>query len=82
MPDIATIRRGTVIIDDISWLTDVSSRDYVIKLLEAGGKHVILIGRAKNGVALSFCKACVIGERGECFDLGFVLIFFVILSSS
>jgi hypothetical protein len=48
MSDIATIRRGTVIIDDISWLTDVSSRDYVIKLLEVGGKHVILIGRAKG----------------------------------
>jgi hypothetical protein len=46
MPDIDTIRCGTVIIDDISWLTDVSSRDYVIKLLVEGGKHVILIGRA------------------------------------
>jgi hypothetical protein len=46
MPDVDTIRCTTVIIDDISWLTDVSSRDYVIKLLETGGKHVILIGRA------------------------------------
>jgi LuxR family maltose regulon positive regulatory protein len=46
MPDIDTIRRGTVIIDDISWLTDISSRDYVIKLLAEGDKHVILIGRA------------------------------------
>jgi LuxR family maltose regulon positive regulatory protein len=46
MPDVDTIRCTTVIIDDISWLTDVSSRDYVIKLLAEGGKHVILIGRA------------------------------------
>jgi ATP/maltotriose-dependent transcriptional regulator MalT len=46
MPDIDTIRCGTVIIDDISWLTDVSSRNYVMKLLEESGKHVILIGRA------------------------------------
>jgi LuxR family maltose regulon positive regulatory protein len=46
MPDIDAIRRGTVVIDDISWLTDVSSRDYVIKLLAEGGKNVVLIGRA------------------------------------
>jgi LuxR family maltose regulon positive regulatory protein len=74
MPDIATIRRGTVVIEDISWLTDADSRDYVKKLLTEGSKHVILISRAAFPQWMSELRMQLdflqIGERDLQFGKG------------
>ena len=45
MPPPDAIRKGTVIIDDISWLTDAASEEYILDLLNRGGRQIVLIGR-------------------------------------
>ena len=45
MPDPQTIRQGVVVIDDISWLNDTASEDYVLNLLRRSERQIVLIGR-------------------------------------
>lgn len=45
MPEPNRISERTIIVDDISWLTDSGSIAYVCRLLELSSHHVVLIGR-------------------------------------
>lgn len=45
MPAPEGIRQGVIIADNISWITDRASEQYLIRLLAAGTHHVVLIGR-------------------------------------
>lgn len=45
MPAPEGIRQGVIIVDNVSWITDHASEQYLIRLLAAGTHHVVLIGR-------------------------------------
>lgn len=47
MPDIADIKEPTVIIDDVSWLNDEKSKEYIVRLVKNQTKHLVLIGRSE-----------------------------------
>lgn len=42
-----TISQKTVIIDDISWITEESSQIYINELIERGDKQIVMSGRAR-----------------------------------
>lgn len=71
MPAPDTIRRGVVIIDDISWLTDADSEAYILELLRRGDRQVVLIGRGHFPSWLSHIAFDIdfvrIGERDFMF---------------
>ena len=45
MPDPDRIRQGVILVDDISWITDPASQQYLLDLLASGARHLVLIGR-------------------------------------
>jgi LuxR family maltose regulon positive regulatory protein len=71
-PEIKSIRQGIVLIDDLSWIQDEESIDYILELLRHSGKQIILIGRGAvpewlegTGIQMSMLQA---GERDLAFD--------------
>ena len=44
-PDPDRIRQGVILVDDISWITDPASQEYLLALLASGARHLVLIGR-------------------------------------
>ena len=46
-PPIQSIRQSVVIVDDVSWLEDEASQQYVLDLLRQGGRQVLLLGRGR-----------------------------------
>ena len=46
-PDAGEVDADAIVIDDISWITDLSSQNYIRDLVRSHGKHTILIGRNK-----------------------------------
>ena len=46
-PSSETIKQQLVIIDDITWIKDESSKKYIIELIELGDKQVIMSGRGR-----------------------------------
>lgn len=53
MPDPELIRQSVVIIDDVSWLSDRASEEYILSLLRRGDKQIIIIGRSLSPAWLS-----------------------------
>ena len=47
MPAIGEIKQSTVIIDDVQWITDDESKEYIGRLIDDGRCHVVLISRSK-----------------------------------
>lgn len=47
MPDRQQISASTIIIDDLSWVTQQESKDYIRELLRNAKQHIILAGRSK-----------------------------------
>ena len=45
MPPQEKIRQGIVVIDNLSWLTDPDSENYILTLLKSVERQVVLIGR-------------------------------------
>lgn len=41
------IRQSVIVIDDVSWITEDASKDYILELIEDKRKHLVLIGRAR-----------------------------------
>lgn len=46
MPKFHTIQQKTIVIDDLSWIKDESSEQYVRNLIENASQQIILIGRS------------------------------------
>lgn len=46
MPDVTEMETSTIVIDDISWLQDEKSIEYVKQLVKSHAKHLILVGRS------------------------------------
>lgn len=49
MPEICDIKQRVIIFDDISWITDEASKDYIIELIrnrKSYNKQIVLIGRS------------------------------------
>lgn len=47
MNNINEIKKSTIIIDDISWITDINSKEYIKRLLkDNNNNHMVLIGRS------------------------------------
>lgn len=49
MPEISTIKQRVIVFDDLSWLTDEVSKQYVTDIIEkrkANDKQIVLIGRS------------------------------------
>ncbi|WP_167957552.1 LuxR C-terminal-related transcriptional regulator [Anaerosporobacter faecicola] len=47
MPDMKEIAQKTIVIDDISWITDPYSKEYIRNIIRKSRKQIILIGRSK-----------------------------------
>lgn len=45
MPDLNAVGQGIVVVDDISWLTDTASEEYILELLRRCDRQIVLIGR-------------------------------------
>lgn len=46
MPKAKDITEQIILFDDISWVTDPDSRDYIRKMATESEKHILLIGRS------------------------------------
>ena len=44
-PDVSQVEEPVIIIDDISWLTDAASQQYICQMVEQTEKQIVLIGR-------------------------------------
>ncbi|MGI6499925.1 MAG: LuxR C-terminal-related transcriptional regulator [Anaerostipes sp.] len=47
MPEPEDVKMETIIIDDLSWITDESSISYITAILKQEKKHIVLIGRGR-----------------------------------
>lgn len=47
MPEISAVRQGVVLIDDVSFIEDKQSEEYIKSLLTDGSKQIIVAGRGK-----------------------------------
>lgn len=45
MPDLASARQGVVVIDDVSYIDDIPSEQYILELLRKNDRQLVLIGR-------------------------------------
>lgn len=45
--EVESIEEDVIVIDDISWITDSPSQEYIRKLIHDSGKNIVLIGRNK-----------------------------------
>jgi LuxR family maltose regulon positive regulatory protein len=45
MPPVGSIEEDTVVIDDMSFIVDTQSQDYVKGLIRSGEKHLVMLGR-------------------------------------
>ena len=46
-PEIDQIRHSTIVIDDVTWIMDAESKEYIKKLLFCKDKKIVMSGRAK-----------------------------------
>lgn len=46
-PDPSDLESDIIVIDDLSWITDVLSQEYIRKLIHSQGKHLVMIGRSR-----------------------------------
>lgn len=47
MPDVQRIQYHNIIIDDISWITEQASKEYIRDLIRNSRQHIVLAGRSK-----------------------------------
>ena len=45
MPDPASVRQGVMVIDDVSYIDDIPSEQYILELLRKNDRQLVLIGR-------------------------------------
>ena len=72
MPDVQQIQYSVIVIDDISWITEQASKDYIRSLLRNGKQHMVLAGRSKLPAWLKdvFAESGMMlaDERDLCFQ--------------
>ncbi len=47
LPELEELKDDVVVVDDLQWVTDDESRDYIKRLCMRGGRRIILIGRSQ-----------------------------------
>lgn len=47
MPDPGKVKEDVIVVDDISWITDFDSQEYVRMLCKEEWKHAVLLGRSR-----------------------------------
>ena len=48
MPEVTEVEEDVIVVDDISWITDKTSQEYICNLVKQQEKQVVLIGRSRT----------------------------------